>query len=366
MTNEIIEPGLNYNENSLFCDCGIFVAEDRLIDANDAYSNPENKFLIDPNCLNFPADLDFPAYFHVVVNNHRESVTQKCWGADASHIFSRTGKVNYSDPNQPTVIWEIWKAPGSGGGYNTRRVIRSNIDFSQPVNGWYKITLIGGGGGGGKGGRSGSSPAMYFGGLGGYKGGETSVLLPAGSLLGLEDGNWEHLATAITITASGGSGGGGGGCVSSGGGGGAGEVKVYYVNLSTGHNVSMTVGAGAPAQEGYSSVMEYGGDGQGPLAGRGGPGIGRGGTGAAGAANGAWQSYSIGVGDGGNGALNHSGFGGGGGGGGGGRTSYVAGRGGLGSEGASHGGDGTLDPVNNNGGHGGAGGNGAILIEYCQ
>lgn len=232
----------------------------------------------------------------------------------------------------------------TGGGYNRKTVIANSQVWTAPVEGWYKVSCIGGGGGGGKGGSSG-----WRGGSGGNQGGTTTF----GNLL----------------SATGGSGGGGGGGVASpdsgsGGGGQAGIVTFEYLKLAEGQIVPITIGAGGSGGT-VSTPNSYGSHGGGPAGGRG-AGPNAGGSGAPGASSGGTTAVG-GSGStpstGGCGGVNQTGFGGGGGGGSG-CDGTGDGVGGAATDGAQYGFGNASSPLT--GGNGGNGGAGAVIIEYFQ
>lgn len=217
--------------------------------------------------------------------------------------------------------------------YNNRLVLTgSNASWLPPVTGWARVTVIGGGGAGGAGGVTGGA-----GGLGGAQGGTTVF------------GN---------LSAIGGSGGGGGGGSpygnsGGGGGGGAGAVTTAFVYLNMSVPVYVAIGAGAAATM-ASTGNNYGANGAGPSAGRGGV-YQSAGSGAAGASSGCCSATDSYPGAGGAGGLNGTGYGGGGGGGGGVRNEWV-GAVGAAAEGGAYG----------NWAWGGNGGYGAVIIEYYK
>lgn len=230
---------------------------------------------------------------------------------------------------------DIALLPAALGGmmlYNARIVLTVSGTWTAPVDGWYRITCVGGGGAGGGGGFNG------HGGIGGLQGGTTSF------------GSY--------FSAAGGSGGGGGGGhistqVAGGGGGGAGKVTSNFKYLNANTVVNVTIGAGGIASNAQSS-NSTGTDGAGPEKGIGGINQ-MGGSGAAGASSGTGVSANNYEGTGGSGGLNGTGYGGGGGGGSGYRTDYAPVPGAAG-DGGSYGSSVKW--------YGGKGGDGAVIIEY--
>ena len=252
--------------------------------------------------------------------------------AGATPLGGKNGKLHGSWFEDPPVTL-----------FNTRIVItESNAAWAPPVEGWARITVIGGGGAGGDG------ADKTIAGRGGGQGGTSSF---------------------GTISAVGGSGGGGAGSYDAnspggGGGGGAGKVTIDYVYLNASTPVKIVIGAGGrPSQTAPSSAsgMYYGGDGQGPEGGRGGNAR-QGGIGAPGASSGGYADSGTGYsGNGGSGAITGYGYGGGGGGG---RAISSASTGNTNTEGrggsAGDGGKAGSSTIVT----GGDGGPGAVIIEY--
>lgn len=224
---------------------------------------------------------------------------------------------------------------------NTRLVLtQSNAEWSSPISGWAKITVVGGGGGGGRGGGYGA------GGIGGKQGGASSF---------------------DSLSATGGGGGGGGGQSGGGGGGGAGHVVCGYIALAKGSTYRVTIGAGGTGGDSMNSTLN-GTAGEGTDAGAAGFG-GTGGGGGAGAGNGCnHYVLSGGVdasGNGGSGGMTGLDYGNGGGGGAGaGSSQRGAGGGGSAGTGATSGGDGSGLGNSAVSGNGGNGGPGVVIIEY--
>lgn len=223
--------------------------------------------------------------------------------------------------------------------FNTVETITVSGKYTPKVNGWHRVTVIGGGGKGGQGVCSADHSTT---GSGGGKGGDS---------------------TFDSITATGGSGGGGGGHVSAGGGGSAGKIKIEYLLLTKGVHVNVTVGAGA-------TVASMTGDGQGDDGGKPGVNTDNGSSGGQGA-KGAGTGQGVGYGDftpgsGGNGGSNGTGYGGGGGGGAG-SSNQRAGITAQGGNGGDNGQGGQQIVAVSSGtvkAEGGNGGDGAVIVEY--
>ena len=224
--------------------------------------------------------------------------------------------------------------------FNTRLVLTTSQSWVAPVDGWYRVRIVGGGGAGGS-----QTRANTAVGCGGLKGGDTSF---------------------NGVTAIGGGGGGGGRSLGGSGGGAAGQVVEMYMNLISGAAYTAIIGAGGAIQttngaaptgtdagvNGISSQGNY-----------------QGGSGAKGAGHGqnGYVIYptsspaQVGAGNGGNGGSNCTGYGGGGGGAAGGAASSTTGQPGLGGDNGSN-----AVPLNGTslGNNGGNGGDGAVIIEY--
>lgn len=124
-----------------------------------------------------------------------------------------------------------------------RQVFQVSGSFSDSVARAMHVTLIAGGGSGGNGGD------VSYGGLGGRKGGDSSLTIPAGAIL-----NGQILTVSQTVTVKGGAAGCGGGLYAEGGGGEAGAWEEYDIFLPAGLVLSFTIGAGGlPFTTGYSS-----------------------------------------------------------------------------------------------------------------
>lgn len=220
--------------------------------------------------------------------------------------------------------------------FNTRLVLTTSQSWSAPVDGWYRVTCVGGGGAGGT-----YARASGGAGCGGLGGGTTSF----GSYL----------------SAEGGGGGGGGRTLAGSGGGGAGLVTVGYFYLASNTPVSITIGAGGLIQTTAGAAPTGYGHGENALtsyngnfnAGSGAKGAGSGVVGAV-AYQGSPTYFANG--NGGNGGSNGTGYGGGGGGAGAGPSGLP----GLGGDNAQNGTTGgTFADCN-----GGNGGSGAVILEY--
>lgn len=261
---------------------------------------------------------------------------------NTSNISSNSGRIDTNSTaidgleTRITAIESIQPSPVSSSGFNTIEYITvSNSAYPPPVEGWYKITIIGGGGGG-AGGTNGNSGGNY-GGSGGGGG-------AAGRAMSFYLFLYNDSPVKIVI----GSYGAAGAIGTSGGTGGTTSITVNAQIYS--------VGGGAGG--GNGSANAYGGQG-----GAGGGGIGEvansGGNGQVGFING--SSLGIG-GSGGNGGTNGTPYGGGGGGGGAGGYGGYTGRGGrMGGYGAVDGGT----PTTAYGGAvGGRGASGAVILQY--
>lgn len=215
--------------------------------------------------------------------------------------------------------------------FNTRVVLTTSQSWAAPVDGWYRVTAIGGGGAGGS-----YTRANANAGCGGLGGGTTSF------------GSY--------ISAEGGGGGGGGRSLGGSGGGGAGRVAVKYCYLSSGGLVSVTIGAGGLIQTTSGAAPTgYGHGENAPYVVNGNYSAGSGAkTACSGISGGSPTTSQYIPGNGGNGGSNGTGYGGGGGGAGAGALP------GLGGDNAQDGTAGQTFDANN----GGNGGDGAVIIEY--
>jgi hypothetical protein len=149
----------------------------------------------------------------------------------------RNGTVTAPDFSLKVPLSSAGNGGGSFSGYNTRLVFEESTIFTAPVEGWYRVTCIGGGGAGGNGGYNG-------------KGGRA--------------GTQGESSSFGTLVAIGGHSGGGGKSYAGGGGGAAGEVVVDYIYLHKNNVIDVIVGRGgkaAPAEPLSENKGENGSDG---------------------------------------------------------------------------------------------------------
>lgn len=116
----------------------------------------QHAFFTQSGCV-YPwnATLNYLKNSHVVGSDSQEYMAKLSSGPDTAESGVIVG------PKDPTldVDGEYWAkvntggggGGGEGGGYNTRTVLTTSGSYTAPVDGWYKITCIGGGGGGGAG-----------------------------------------------------------------------------------------------------------------------------------------------------------------------------------------------------------------------
>ena len=137
------------------------------------------------------------------------------------------------------------------------KIFQSSGNFSDTVDHHVRMTIVAGGGSGGNGGTD-IYRGYNTGGLGGRKGGDSSVTIPAGATL---DG--VLLTSSRILTVNGGAAGNGGGRYSGGGGGEAGDYEEHELILPAGLTLTFTIGAGGEPYTSGNMSGETGGIGEG-------------------------------------------------------------------------------------------------------
>ncbi len=111
---------------------GNFILDEEPCDADTFFQTPQKKYLTNSGSSHFPGDLTFPAYFEIMTSSDDLSVTQKCWGTDASLVYARSGLIDHNEPENPTVIWEAWKTSSS----QSQTGVINYFAMTSPPLGW--------------------------------------------------------------------------------------------------------------------------------------------------------------------------------------------------------------------------------------
>jgi hypothetical protein len=122
---------------------GIFTVDSEVKDANEAFYGAEKSYLTNadpenPN-LNFPSQLTVPLWFEVFISEDGSSVTQTAWDNTASHVFTRCGTVNASDPENPVVTWTPWNSVAMP---ETVKNVEVEVDPESQPEGTYLVVTF--------------------------------------------------------------------------------------------------------------------------------------------------------------------------------------------------------------------------------